>query len=394
MLRRRELLGALLGSGAGLALWTKPVLGRSRVPLVRDPFIAPVGVLRPRWNRPLVSKIAFFSYKPQEFAAAAISDDGQMVYIGSSQKQLMALRRTTGEMVWDRALPGSISSQLLHIKAGVIGKEPLLVVGDDSGLVSVLEAKSGQPRWSYHARGPVQTQPVVHGGFLYFTSNDGRIYALDVRTGSWRWSYEREATDAFSVRGSSGVLIVGERLYVGFPDGYLSCLNSETGEVIWNRQVSGEATRFIDVDGTPVLLGDMLLTSCYASGLFALDPKDGSTRWRFDIEAAGAFTVDMVNQRIYAVSAQSGLFCIDKKGRKIWQQVMTDQGELAPPTLWKDYLLISAAISGLYIADAKTGELLQCFDPGQGASARAIAHEDDVYLLSNAGSFFAFTRDR
>lgn len=370
-------------------------MGRPRVPLVKETFTAPAGILRVRWSRPLVGKVAFFSYKPQEFAAAAVSDDGQLVYIGSSQKQLFALRAANGDVLWEREMQSTLSSHPLFLKAGAVGPEPLLLLGDDAGLISALEAGSGQQRWTYRARGPVQTQPVAQGQMLYATSNEGRIYALDIRTGSWRWSYERETADAFSIRGHSGVLPIAgsQRLYVGFPDGYLSCLHSETGEVIWNRQLSGEATRFTDVDGTPALLGDTLVTSCYASGLFGLDPKDGTTRWRFDVEAAGPFTIDAKRERIYLVSATQGLFCIDKKGRKLWQQVMSEQGELSAPTLWRGCVLLSAAVSGLHVADAETGQLLQFFDPGQGASAQPVAHGNEVYLLSNAGSFFALTRD-
>lgn len=393
-LRRRDMLGLMVGAAAGAAmapLSAQAGPGRSRVQLVRDEFIAPRGVLRVRWSRPLVSRIPFFSYKPQEFASAAVSSDGKLVYIGSSQKRLYAFHAVTGEVAWDRVFASSLSSHPLYLKEGIVGPEALLILGDDTGLVSALEARGGQQRWSYRARGPVQTLPVVHGGLIYLTSNEGRIYALDVRTGSWRWQYERETPDAFSIRGQAGPLIVDGKLFIGFPDGYLSCLNSETGEVIWNRQLSGESTRFADVDGTPAMLGDALIVSCYASGLFALEVKDGTTRWRNELEAAGSFAVDPQNERVYAVSATQGIFCIDKKGRKLWQQVMTGQGELSMPTLWKKYLLVSAAISGLHVADAETGELLQYFDPGQGSTAQPVAQGSEVYLLSNAGSFFALT---
>jgi hypothetical protein len=55
-------------------------------------------------------------------------------------------------------------------------------------------------------------------------------------------------------------------------------------------------------------------------------------------------------------------------------------------------ILWSAAVSGLYVADKETGELLQSFDPGQGATAPPLAVGSSVYLLSNAGAFFALRR--
>lgn len=383
-------LPALLGS------FTLGCVGQGSLrqppPTVRDEFAVARDVLRLRWSRPFVRNLAFFSYKPQEFATAEVSEDGEVVYIGSSQKTLFALHKTRGETIWQRDFGSPLSSAPLYIKAGIVGPEPLLIVGEDAGQVTALEPKSGQPRWTYRTRGPVQTRPVLAGNLLYITSNEGRIYAIDVRTGAWRWQYDREATDTFSIRGQSGALPVGDRVYVGFPDGYLSCLNAETGEVIWNRALAGEASRFTDVDSSPALIGDTLVVSCYASGLFGLDKKDGSMRWRYEVEAAGPLTVDAKRRRIYVSSATQGLFALDEKGRKLWQQVLPSQGELSQPTLWGSYLLVSTALGGLHIADAESGELLQYFAPGQGATAAPRAHGSEVYLLSNAGVFFALTK--
>jgi len=54
-------------------------------------------------------------------------------------------------------------------------------------------------------------------------------------------------------------------------------------------------------------------------------------------------------------------------------------------------VLFNAVSSGLLIVDGKTGELVQAFNPGQGASARPSTSAHEVYLLSNAGVFFALT---
>lgn len=389
------LLGLFLLGGCA-AIGAEPLGPRaaSKVPLVSRRYIAPAGVLRVAWQRTLQPAVPFFSYHPQEFATAAVSPDNQLVFIGSSEKTFYALRGSDGEVVWKRRLSGELSAQPLYVPSGVIGPEPMVLVGDDDGVLSALEAATGSLVWTYRARGPIHTQPVVHGGLLYITSSEGRVYGLDLRTGKWVWQYERELSEGFAIRGSSGVLPVGGRVYVGFPDGYLACLNSETGEVVWNRQLSGESTRFTDVDGTPAVVGETLYVSCYSGGVYALDVKDGSTRWRFEVEAAGPVTVETGGpdgERIYAASAGQGLFCLDNKGRKLWNQSFHRQGELAQPMVWGRYLLLSVAAEGLYLLNKQSGELLQFFDPGQGASARPMAQGDHVYILSNAGSFFALT---
>lgn len=378
-----------LGGLAGCAFQNRPL-----VPTERQEFSAPRDILRLRWQKPLLTQIPLLSYKPQEFATAAIATDEQTVFIGSSTKKLIAFDIATGQPRWDRVLSSSISSQLLYVPAGVVSPDALLVVGEDAGAVSAFQANTGQLIWSYRTRGPVQAKPVVHGTLIYLTSNEGRIYALDVRSGAWKWQYDRETADTFSVRGQSGVLVHKNRVYVGFPDGTLSCLSAENGEVVWNQRLAGETSRFTDADGTPAVLGDLLIASCYAGGLFGLNLADGTTRWRFELDAAGQLTVDPVHERVFAVSATSGLFAIDKKGRKLWQQVMRNHGELAAPTLWGPYLLLSSATSGMALADADTGELLQFLSPGLGISAAPVALGQDVFVLTNAGVFFALTHRR
>lgn len=391
------LLGSLLGCASGGPKNVEPAVSRPlrriSVPLVKDRFVQPAGVLSIRWSKPLVTHIPFFSYKPQEFAAAALSDDGSTVFIGSSAKTFYALRARDGEVVWARELGSGISSEPRYVPAGgAVGSEPLVLLGDDDGRLLALRARDGEIKWQSPRsgnRGPIQTAPVVHNGRVYVASISGHIEAYKIEDGKEVWRYERTIGDGFAIRGNSNVLPVGEKLYVGFPDGYLACLSSESGEVLWSRSLAGDKSRFTDVDSTPVLVGDTLYVSCFASGVYALDPKDGSTRWRYELESAGPVSVDPSGERVYAVSATQGLFCLDGKGRKVWQQSLAQQGELARPVLWNGYLLLSAAVSGLYVVDPKTGELLQSFDPGQGATAAPVAIGSSVYLLSNAGAFFA-----
>ena len=385
-------LGLLLGLGSSCAaLGAEPARGRGKVPLVSSQFVAPASVLRVAWQRTLQPTVPFFSYHPQEFATAAATADHQLVFIGSSEKTFYALRSRDGEVLWKRKLTGEVSSQPLVLAGGAVGPEAVVLVGDDDGVLSAIEAQTGAMRWTYRARGPIHTQPVLSGGLVYITSSEGRVYGLDVRTGKWVWQYEREIPEGFAIRGSSGVLPVGNRVYVGFPDGYLACLNAETGEVVWTRQLSGEVSRFTDVDGTPAVVGETLYVTCYSGGVYALDVKDGSTRWRFELEAAGPLTVDASEERIYVASASQGLYCLDSKGRKLWQQSFARQGELSPPTLWGSYVLMSVAADGMYILNKKGGALLQFFGPGQGASARPLAHGGQVDILANAGAFFALT---
>ena len=56
-----------------------------------------------------------------------------------------------------------------------------------------------------------------------------------------------------------------------------------------------------------------------------------------------------------------------------------------------DLLIYALTDAGLYIADKRTGSVLQYFDPGDGVSADPVVVDDrDLYVMSNRGVLYAF----
>jgi outer membrane protein assembly factor BamB len=347
--------------------------------MARDSFVAPVDVLQVRWRRHLTEE-PLIEYKPQEFAAAA--SDGARVFIGSSAGVLWAFDAQSGGVLWKKQLGGSISGQPRYAP-----DTGLVYLGCDDGGLYALDAATGAQRWVYHTRAPIASQPVYADDAVYFTTGENRIYALDARDGKWKWQYDREAPESFTIRGYPAPLVAGNRVYVGFSDGYLACLSAPGGDVLWARSLAGDATRFIDVDATPLFYRDTIFVSAYSAGVYALDPKDGSTRWRFDVEGAG--TVKARAGRLYFTAPKAGLHALDLDGHLLWRQSLAQGGELSQPTLVGSYVLVSSALGGTYVADAVSGRLYQFFFPGHGVTSAPTSDGRQVYVLSNGGYFYA-----
>jgi outer membrane protein assembly factor BamB len=254
------------------------------------------------------------------------------------------------------------------------------------------DATSGERRWLYQAHGPIASQPVYADESLYFMSGENRVYALDARSGKWKWQYDREAPDSFTIRGYPSPLVVNGKVYAGFSDGYLACLSAGTGDVAWARSLAGDATRFMDVDSTPLYYRGTLYVSSYATGVYALDPKDGSTRWRYDVE--GATSVRARGNRLYFAAAKLGLHALDLDGHLLWRQALAEGGELSSPTLVQGFVLVSSARAGTYVADARDGRLYQFFAPGHGVTSEPTTDGRQVYVLSNGGYFYALALNR
>jgi outer membrane protein assembly factor BamB len=347
-------------------------------------FVAPADVLQVRWRRHLVEE-PLIEYKPQEFAAAV--SDGRRVYVGSSAGSLYAFDVRNGDIVWRAPVRGGIAGQPL-----LVPEMRTVFVGTQDGALHAVDIVNGKIRWTYDVRGPIDSQPAYADGVVYFTTGENRIYALDARNGKWRWQYERESPESFTVRGLSSPLVEDRRVYVGFSDGTLACLHAESGEVVWTRALSGEATRFLDVDATPVIDQGVLYASAHPTGVFALDPKTGATKWRYEVEGAG--TVRPVGGLVFFAAAKAGLHALDREGRLVWRQALAAAGELSAPLVVGGHLVVSAANGGAYIADAATGRLEQFLFTGHGATGAPSTDGRQVYLLSNGGYFYALALKR
>ena len=341
--------------------------------LRRDGFVAPSSDLEIRWRKKIVNE-PLLEYKPQEFASPVIA--GDRLFIGASNGMLYALDRRDGSLLFRKQLEGGIVGRGVYAD----GK---LYVGTQGGRLYALDARSGNIQWTYICKGAIASTPAVAGSLLFFSSGENRVYALERATGGWKWQYDRESPDGFTVRGQGSPLYLNNRVFVGFSDGSLVSLKSETGELVWTRSLAGDTSRFVDVDATPVLWNGLLVVAGYSTGVHAIEPRDGSIKWRYDVEAAG--TASVSKERLYVTSSKTGAFALDKEGRLLWRQALAKGGELSTPVVLGRELLFSAADDGVYIADPTSGALRAFLRTARGTTGAPAVDGTEAFVLTNAG---------
>jgi outer membrane protein assembly factor BamB len=370
---------AALALVAGLALAGCAATYRLDDPKAAE--AAPVAVLSLQWQKDLVEP-GFMDFKPQQWATAAFGEGG-VLYVGSSARRFMALRASDGQVLWYLDIGGAVSSApLVHAFSKTV------YFGADDGNMYAVNSETGKLRWKYTTQGTINPQPVLHEGALLFSSSEGRIYALDAATGKWRWQYDREAPEGFTIQGYSGVTVHKGAAFVGFSDGVLVALKPASGEVIWTRSLSGDATRFIDVDATPsVAGGDTLVTASYNGGIYALEPGSGSVKWQLEVE--GASSSDVSRGRLYFTAPRTGLVATDLAGNRLWRQAIP-KGVPTAPVVQGPYIFVGGTESGLYVASASTGRLLQYVQTGKGISAVPAVNDEMLAVLTNGGSLMVF----
>jgi outer membrane protein assembly factor BamB len=327
---------------------------------------------------------------PQEFASAAVTAD--TLFIGSAHGWFYALRASTGSVRWKKRL-GSVACAPL-----VAG---MLYVGTSDGYLIALDPQTGTEKWRYQSRGPIEQTPVSAGDYVIFANEADQVVAVNAINGKFKWQYKSETPEEYTLRGHAGVVVDGDLVYTGFSNGTMVALRRETGSVAWSASLKGDADRFVDVDATPIVIGSMLYTSSSSGGVYALDKTTGLVRWRLPFWDAslpsalgnvGGITTD--GKLLYVSVADLGTYAVDLGGNIVWRVGARGGGEPATPVIYGDLIVYSLASAGLFVAERKSGETLEYFDPGDGVSSQpTITADGRLFVMSNRGIVYAFDLD-
>ncbi|HVU23211.1 MAG TPA: PQQ-binding-like beta-propeller repeat protein [Opitutus sp.] len=198
-----------------------------------------------------------------------------ILYVGSTDGGLYAVRARNGSIVWRQPMPGRI-----YAPVALSGSDVLAACFD--GTLVALNRRSRKETLRTKLGGPLVSAPVVADGRVVIGSRDYLLYGVDTRTGAttWRDSYW------FSWVESTPALADGV-LYIGASDfRRVSALEPATGRSFWATDVRGLTW------GTPVVTSDTVFAGTvgqnvegtvihHTGGIMALDRKTGAVRWHY-----------------------------------------------------------------------------------------------------------------
>ena len=219
--------------------------------------------------------------------------------------EVVAFERATGRIRWRRVIGPTESSPLV---AG-----GLVYVGDWSGRLYALSARTGATRWVYRAGGKVKSSAALAGGRIYVGSYDGRVYCLSARTGRLIW--RASAQPRLGALGSfySTPALDYDRLYVGSTDGKVYSFGAETGNLRWSRPTGGY------VYAAPAVWQQLVLVGSYSHRFFALDAATGRVRWSFAANGPISGAASVVDGVVYFSTFAHRTYALDARtGRLLW----------------------------------------------------------------------------
>ncbi|MFW5739163.1 MAG: PQQ-binding-like beta-propeller repeat protein [Myxococcota bacterium] len=334
------------------------------------------------------------------------------VFVGSSDRGLYALRAEDSSTIWRYETMGAVQSEPLYdpaedvvyfgsndgalykvdaengdlhwrfMTASEVHRPPVLHEGvlyfaNANDTIVAVDPKTGEMKWNYH-RAPIggmsiagYAGPAVWRDRVFQAFSDGHVMAFDAKEGALLWpvvdlSAEAEQASGFQIPKYFDVdttpvvsrIASGPVVFVGTYAGGVYALDASTGAQLWsNDKVRGvtELTRWYQPPHPPrgggpmVPARELLLASTGTSGMWALDPEDGTEVWRRELPAGG-------------VSAPA---------------------EIAGA------LMVTTTRYGVFLLSPLNGQVIDGIDLGMGFAMAPSAYGNRAYVLSNGGSWLS-----
>ncbi len=234
-------------------------------------------------------------------------------YDGIDEQFLAAIDKRDGKVAWRIPRSGELPARREFQKAyctptvtEIDGRA--VVISPASDWVYGYDAESGRELWKarYGKLGfSTVPKPVVGNGVAYVSTSfiEPRLLAVRVdgeSPGEVLWSVDRNAPK------KPALLLDGNTLYVVTDNGVASCMDTESGEVLWRDRLGGEYS------ASPLLVGDRIYTfDQEGKSVVFRASRDGFEKLAENELAAGCMASPAVAGEAFFVRTKTHLYRIE-----------------------------------------------------------------------------------
>jgi len=325
---------------------------------------------------------------------------GGTVFVGDLDGRFHALALADGSTLWtvtarDAGFP---SAAAVSTDPGL----PLVVVGDDVGLVRALDPATGEVRWTHETGGEISGGPAIlptsAGPRLLVGSQDASLSCLDLASGRLLWKHS--ITDQIRCAPTVARSDAGDRIFLAGCDGRLHIIDAARGEEVAAVEIDGPTGT------TPAATSDRVFFGTEGGSFYAIDHREARVAWRVGGRAGPGG-----GGQAYRSSAAlvAGLAVVGSRGRAVealevgggapaWRHPMRGRvdaspiairaaGAIGPET---DAVILADTAGTIVVLAATSGEPLWEFAAGGGFSAGAAIAGDRFVLASDDGEVWCF----
>lgn len=305
---------------------------------------------------------------------APVSTSGR-IFAATSKADIIALD-TSGNLLWRHEIrpdvPEGQQSLPLHVDAPLACFANMVLVGTDDGVLTAIQAETGQHLWQAHIEGYVHGTPnydETSDSIIVLEQETGILTAIDPVTGSIRWRTDGvdradgspAVTSGRAVYGScasalhvvstkdgvrlrdikiesgggqvaGGVALFQGLAHAGCRDGRVVQADLEKGTLTWVQPVSTS-----EVFSTPAVRGEQVVVASLDGTLHALDLKTGAIQWKHEVGGEPGSPI-IAGDKVL-LSSDDTLFLVNlADGTRRWEFQMP--GFISPPAVLPGLVVI------------------------------------------------------
>ncbi|MCK4593463.1 PQQ-like beta-propeller repeat protein, partial [bacterium] len=216
------------------------------------------------------------------------------------------------------------------------------------GIGGIPEVPRGRAEleWKFQVGDSMTSSPYHWNGRVYFGAEDGYLYCVDAETGHGLWKHDTGAPVI------AEVLVADGRVYVGSCDNAMWCFDAETGKRLWRFGTDHYVGGGVTCSGGKIYFGS------YDHHAYCLDAATGEEVWRFETDAWVFSTPFVYEGRVYLGSLDGYLYCLDAEtGSPLWK--FETKGEVySSPYVWEGKVYFGSDDTWLRCLDAGTGDVI------------------------------------
>lgn len=306
-----------------------------------------------------------------------------MLFIGSTDGYLYALRQDTGAIVWRDLVHDNLTDSTPTLEGQV------LFVSVHSTALEALDARTGQVYWQFETSEKIQSPPLAVAGRVFLASRT-TVWALNASSGKLLWKFHR------GVEGwptTAAPTFMGNRLYIALGSGsQFWALNASNGQIMWSFDTGDRIT------STALVAANKVYFATWHGVIYALDRTTGKKLWSYALNATLHQTVidgiggsmALAQGRLYVGDYRGTLLCLDVlKGSVLWRYA-TGMQILATPVVASEQVYVGSGDGYFYALDTRTGRPVWRAFVGEVRGSASLAN-GHMYVGSLNGTIYAFT---
>lgn len=348
-------------------------------------------VFEGRWRKSLV-RTGLNRDITASFGRPAISERHERVIVGTGEGFVLALALNNGDEVWRYRHNAPFETAATIVDLGTNGARglELVLLGGRDGKLLAFEVGTGKLRWTVPIDGDMRSPPRRVGNLVLVTTSTNKVYVLDPSTGEVQWTRGRPAPTGLTVLGHARAFEHDGIIYASFSDGYAEAYALDDGRGMWSRPLSLRGGDFVDADADPVVVNGRVFVASYSDGIYALDPRDGTTMWTKNAQAVTSLGGH--GTKLLAASADGWFWGLDSATGDLLYRTKLPIGATSRPIVAGDAVIMTGGESLFLVFDANNGKPLQATALGGITSSEPVLAGDHLALISSRGEVIVMRR--